>query len=260
MTLDEFDVRVRVPGDPAAAHTGAATSSERLAATGHRRHGDVTRRLRPRRHQPRSRRALRARVAARPADFAGLPGRRRTSRSSSGARAASTMKAAERRRRAGADAVILFNQGEHPDRCGPGIVRPASHPTLGTFVASIPVVGTTFRGGRIARAGWIDGPVVFVRNETRTDVNVIAELPGDEHRQRRDGRRAPRLRDARTGDQRQRLRLGRAARDGADARQGEAGEHAPVRLVGRRGVGSGRLDGVRERTLDRPTATGSRCT
>ena len=79
---------------------------------------------------------------------------------------------------AGAEAVIIFNQGNTPDREGlivgtlePGSGRLVHHP-------HIPVVGASFAdGAALAQAG----STAFVRvlpPETRTDVNVIAERPG----------------------------------------------------------------------------------
>jgi Zn-dependent M28 family amino/carboxypeptidase len=75
---------------------------------------------------------------------------------------------------AGAEAVIIFNQGNTPDR---------EALIVGTLVPSpapitIPVVGASFANGvALAQAG----STAHVRvdpSETRTDVNVIAELPG----------------------------------------------------------------------------------
>ena len=74
---------------------------------------------------------------------------------------------------AGAGAVIIFNQGNTPER-EPLIV--------GTLVPgstiTIPVVGASFADGvALAQAG--SRATVSVLIETRTDVNVIAELTGD---------------------------------------------------------------------------------
>ena len=84
---------------------------------------------------------------------------------------------------AGAEAVIVFNQGNSPDREGlivadatsadegvPGAPGPITH--------GIPVVGASFADG-VALA--VEGSTAFVKvlpAETRTDYNVIAELPG----------------------------------------------------------------------------------
>ena len=70
---------------------------------------------------------------------------------------------------------------------------------------------------------------------------------GRQPRQRRDGRRAPRLGARRPGHQRQRLRQRRDPRGGAADRQGRHAEHAPLRVVGRRGERPGRLDELRQR-------------
>ena len=75
---------------------------------------------------------------------------------------------------AGAEAVIIFNQGNDPTRV---------ELAIGTLVPSpapitIPVVGASFTNGvALARAG-STARVRVLPNETRTDVNVIAELPG----------------------------------------------------------------------------------
>jgi Zn-dependent M28 family amino/carboxypeptidase len=73
---------------------------------------------------------------------------------------------------AGAEAVIIFNQGNTPDR------EALIVGTLGDFEVGIPVVGASFDNG-VALAQ--PGSTAHVRvdpTETRTDVNVIAELPG----------------------------------------------------------------------------------
>jgi len=75
---------------------------------------------------------------------------------------------------AGADAVVIFNQGDTigaGDRLGP------VNPTLAPFTVGIPVVGTSFAAGeQLAAPG--STARVRVETETRTDVNVIAERPG----------------------------------------------------------------------------------
>jgi len=73
---------------------------------------------------------------------------------------------------AGAEAVIIFNQGNAPDRLAL-IVG-----TLGAAAIRIPVVGASFADGvALARPG-STAHVVVRASEPRTDVNVIAELPG----------------------------------------------------------------------------------
>jgi Zn-dependent M28 family amino/carboxypeptidase len=79
---------------------------------------------------------------------------------------------------AGAEAVIIFNQGNTPDR-EPLFVADASSRTDGTPVQhDIPVVGASFAQGQALAA---EGSTAFVKvlpTETRTADNVIAELPG----------------------------------------------------------------------------------
>ena len=73
---------------------------------------------------------------------------------------------------AGASAVIIFNQGDTALREGLIIG------TLGTFSATIPVVGGSFADGvALAQAG-STAHIEVLEPVTREDVNVIAELPG----------------------------------------------------------------------------------
>jgi Zn-dependent M28 family amino/carboxypeptidase len=79
---------------------------------------------------------------------------------------------------AGAEAVIIFNQGNTPEREGL-IVADASTLTDGTSVThGIPVVGASFaQGEALAQpdsTAFVEVPPI----ETRQDFNVIAELPG----------------------------------------------------------------------------------
>ena len=73
---------------------------------------------------------------------------------------------------AGAEAVIIFNQGNTPDREGVVIG------TLAPAELDIPVVGTTFAAGVALAQPGSTARVRVPPTETRTDVNVIAELPG----------------------------------------------------------------------------------
>ena len=81
---------------------------------------------------------------------------------------------------AGAEAVIIFNQGNAPDREGL-IVANASTLTDGTSIThGIPVVGASFADGvALAQPGstaFVEVPPI----QTRIDHNVIAELPGSD--------------------------------------------------------------------------------
>jgi hypothetical protein len=84
---------------------------------------------------------------------------------------------------AGAEAVIIFNQGNTPDREGlivadatsvdppiPGAPGPVTH--------DIPVVGASFADGVALSQPGSTAFVKVLPAETRTDYNVIAELPG----------------------------------------------------------------------------------
>jgi Peptidase family M28/PA domain len=74
-----------------------------------------------------------------------------------------------------AEAVVIMNQGDTVgagDRFGP------VNPTLAPYQATGPVVGTSFEAGvSLAQTG-STARVEVQAPETRTDVNVIAELPG----------------------------------------------------------------------------------
>ncbi|WP_256838290.1 M20/M25/M40 family metallo-hydrolase [Ornithinimicrobium faecis] len=78
---------------------------------------------------------------------------------------------AENAEAAGASAVVIMNQCDTPDRCGP------LNPTLVPSVVTIPVVGMTFDDG-VALAA--DGSSAHVQVDfvTKQSLNVIAELPG----------------------------------------------------------------------------------
>ena len=79
---------------------------------------------------------------------------------------------------AGAEAVIIFNQGDTPDREAL-VVADASSRTDGTPVThGIPVVGASFAQGEALAEPGSTAFVEVIPSETRTDHNVIAELPG----------------------------------------------------------------------------------
>jgi Zn-dependent M28 family amino/carboxypeptidase len=79
---------------------------------------------------------------------------------------------------AGAEAVIIFNQGNTPDREGLIVADASSRDDDSPVTHGIPVVGASFADG-VALAQ--SGSTAFVDvdpPETRTDFNVIAELEG----------------------------------------------------------------------------------
>jgi Zn-dependent M28 family amino/carboxypeptidase len=75
---------------------------------------------------------------------------------------------------AGAEAVIIFNQGNDPSREGliVGTLVPSPAPI------TVPVVGASFANGVALSQPGSTAHVRVVPSETRTEVNVIAELPG----------------------------------------------------------------------------------
>ena len=83
---------------------------------------------------------------------------------------------------AGAEAVIIFNQGNTPDREGL-IVADATSLDLpdgstGTVTHNIPVVGASFANGVALSQPGSTAFVEVLPAETRTDFNVIAEMEG----------------------------------------------------------------------------------
>jgi Zn-dependent M28 family amino/carboxypeptidase len=79
---------------------------------------------------------------------------------------------------AGAEAVIIFNQGNSPDREAL-IVANASTLTDGTSIQhNIPVVGASFADGAALSQAGSTAFVQVLPAETRTDFNVIAERQG----------------------------------------------------------------------------------
>jgi Zn-dependent M28 family amino/carboxypeptidase len=83
---------------------------------------------------------------------------------------------------AGAEAVIIFNQGNTPDREGLIVADATSidlpDGTTGTITHTIPVVGASFANGVALAAAGSTAYVEVPPSEQRTDFNVIAELPG----------------------------------------------------------------------------------
>ena len=84
---------------------------------------------------------------------------------------------------AGAEAVIIFNQGNTPDRealivADATSVDPPIPGNPGPVTHGIPVVGASFADGVALAAPGSTAFVKVLPAETRTDYNVIAELPG----------------------------------------------------------------------------------
>jgi hypothetical protein len=83
---------------------------------------------------------------------------------------------------AGAEAVIIFNQGNSPDREGlvvadaTSVDPPITAPQPVTH--GIPVVGASFADGVALAQPGSTAYVKVLPSETRTDNNIIAELPG----------------------------------------------------------------------------------
>ncbi|MCA0146927.1 M28 family peptidase [Blastococcus sp. LR1] len=75
---------------------------------------------------------------------------------------------------AGAEAVVIMNQGNTPADDRQGVINP----TLGTYQAEGPVVGTSFAAGEALAAPGATARIVLVEPDERIDYNVIAELPG----------------------------------------------------------------------------------
>ena len=165
---------------------------------------------------------------------------------------------------AGAEAVIIFNQGNTPDREGL-IVADATSITLpdgstGTITHNIPVVGASFADGVALSQPGSTAFIEVLPAEIRTDYNVIAELPGkNEDNVVMAGAHldsvieGPGINDNGSGSA---ALLETALADG----QPQPGEHAAIRLVGRRGTGSRRVARLRRRPSRRRSLIASRCT
>ena len=80
---------------------------------------------------------------------------------------------------AGAEAVIIFNQGNTPDREGLILGDASSLPDGSPSNIGIPVVGASFAAGQALAQPGSTAFVEVLPSETRTDFNVIAELPGE---------------------------------------------------------------------------------
>ncbi len=115
---------------------------------------------------------------------------------------------------AGADAVIIFNQGDPPDARS-GVLttsRPCRRQGSAFTTIMIPVVGASFAAGRGARRAGLDCDRRRSCNDPQS--NVIAEPEGkNDDNVVMAGAHLDSV-PAGPGDQRQRVRLGRAARDG----------------------------------------------
>jgi Zn-dependent M28 family amino/carboxypeptidase len=81
---------------------------------------------------------------------------------------------------AGAEAVIVFNQGDTPDREGliSGDIRFLDLEQTMPFDARVPVVGASFADGVALAAPGSTAFVKVLPTEKHTDSSVIAELPG----------------------------------------------------------------------------------
>ena len=75
---------------------------------------------------------------------------------------------------AGAEAVVIFNQGNDPTREGLIVGTLIPGPTI-----TIPVVGASFANGAALAQPGSTARVRVLPSETRTDFNVIAEMPGE---------------------------------------------------------------------------------
>ncbi|MCF6509397.1 M28 family peptidase [Blastococcus sp. MG754426] len=79
---------------------------------------------------------------------------------------------------AGAEAVVIFNQGSAPDRMELIVANAATLGDGSTIQHGIPVVGASFDQGVALAAAGATAFVEVLPAETRTDYNVIAEVRG----------------------------------------------------------------------------------
>jgi Zn-dependent M28 family amino/carboxypeptidase len=80
---------------------------------------------------------------------------------------------------AGAEAVVIFNQGNTPDRGGLIVGTAAALPDGSPSNLTVPVVGASYDAGVALSQAGSTAFVQVLPSETRTDLNVIAELPGE---------------------------------------------------------------------------------
>jgi Zn-dependent M28 family amino/carboxypeptidase len=81
---------------------------------------------------------------------------------------------------AGAEAVVIFNQGNTPEREGLIVGTAATLPDGTPSNLTIPVVGASFFDGIALSQTGSEALVIVDPNEDRTGYNVIADLPGKE--------------------------------------------------------------------------------
>ena len=79
---------------------------------------------------------------------------------------------------AGAEAVVIVNQGNSPDREGLIVANASALPDGSPSNLTIPVVGASFANGIALAEPGATARVTVEPAEIRTDVNVLAELPG----------------------------------------------------------------------------------
>jgi len=79
---------------------------------------------------------------------------------------------------AGAEAVIIFNQGNSPTRTGLIVGNASSFPDGSPSNLTVPVVGASFANGEALAVAGAEAFINVDPNEIRTNYNVIAELPG----------------------------------------------------------------------------------
>jgi Zn-dependent M28 family amino/carboxypeptidase len=79
---------------------------------------------------------------------------------------------------AGAEAVIIFNQGNTPTRLGLIVANASAFPDGSPSNLTVPVVGGSFANGVALSQEGSEAFIDVDQPEIRTDFNVIAELPG----------------------------------------------------------------------------------
>jgi len=79
---------------------------------------------------------------------------------------------------AGAEAVVIFNQGNTPGRLGLIVANASQLPGGSPSNLTVPVVGASFADGEALAQAGSEAFINVEPNEIRTNHNVIAELPG----------------------------------------------------------------------------------
>ena len=166
---------------------------------------------------------------------------------------------AENAAAAGATGIVIFNQGNAATPTARASRRSRSRPTT-PAASRCSAPPTRWARRWRARHGLRMRVFANTLREIKTTFNVLAETSsGNADNVVMVGAHLDSVFDG-SRHQRQRLGQRRHPRGGRADAEGEAEQQGPLRLVGRGGVGPGRLDVLRQQPLGRPSGPRSPCT